>query len=275
MLKVLLECRAKKDRYDKFMELIQDLSAVALHQAGYVTGETLVKADDPLHVLVISTWVSEQHWEAWLNNQNCVELSALVDGLVDGDTEVTLYGVPPGSAHERLGSAGENKGRRCSRMSVVADRLLDLAERHAEDIAKRWLRAVKVNPRTPSYHAIPEEKLLPQGASFYRNLKRMYLSEKPYRDVWLYFTKFAEDRHAEGVPLREAIYALIMLRRHLWLYAEFQALFMSAMEMHQAVDSINRVILIFDYGMYILVEKSNEFTRREVAAELLQEQLIY
>lgn len=275
MLKVLLECRAKKDRYDKFMELIQDLNAVALHQAGYITGETLVKADDPLHVLVISTWVSKQHWEVWLNSQNCVELSALIDGLVDGDTEVTLYSVPLESAYERVESARENKGRRHSRMEVFTDRLLNLAEQHAEKIAERWCKSVRTNPKTPSYHTRPKEECLSQGVSFYRNLKRMYLSEKPYQEVWLYFTTFAEDRHAEGTPLAEAIYALIMMRRHLWLYAEFQALFMSTMDMHHAIDSINRVILIFDYGTYIMVQKCNELTRREIAAELAQGRLIY
>ncbi len=228
-----------------------------------------------LHVLVISTWVSKQHWEVCLNSQNCVKLSALIDGLVDDDTEVTPYSVPLESAYERSGSAPENKGRRHGRMKVFTDRLLKLAEQHAEEIAERWCKSVRTNSKTPSYHTRPKEECLPQGVSFYRNLIRIYHSEKPYQEVWLYFTKFAEDRHAEGVPLPEAMYALIMMRRHLWLYAEFQALFMSTMDMHQAIDSINRVILIFDYGMYIVAHKCRELCRSEVIAELEQGRLIY
>jgi len=95
MIKVLLERRAKKDKYDYLMELLQDLRAVALHQAGYIAGETLVKADNPLDVLVISTWVSAEHWKTWLSNQNRLELTALIDSLVDGDTKITVY-APPG-----------------------------------------------------------------------------------------------------------------------------------------------------------------------------------
>lgn len=95
MIKVLLERRAKKDKYEQLMELLQDLRAVALHQAGYITGETLVKADNLLDVLVISTWVSVEHWKTWLSNQNRIELTALIDSLVDGDTKITVY-EPPG-----------------------------------------------------------------------------------------------------------------------------------------------------------------------------------
>ena len=35
---------------------------------------------------------------------------------------------------------------------------------------------------------------------------------------------------AKEIPLEEAIYALIMMRRHLWLYADFQALFLTALD---------------------------------------------
>jgi len=160
-------------------------------------------------------------------------------------------------------------------MRAFADKLLDLTEHQAEEIAKRWCKSVRTNSRTPSYHTLPEEKCLPQAVSFYKNLKRLYFSEKPYQEVWLYFSRFAEERHAEGIPLYEAVYALIMMRRHIWLYAEFQALFMTAVDMHQAIDSINRVILLFDHAMYILTQKCNELTRRQFAEELWKERFTY
>ena len=76
------------------MKLLHDLRAEALHQPGYMTGETLIEEDDPLDILVMSTWVSVEHWKAWLTSQKRIELAALIDGLLDNGTKITAYKVP-------------------------------------------------------------------------------------------------------------------------------------------------------------------------------------
>jgi ABC-type multidrug transport system permease subunit len=48
------------------------------------------------------------------------------------------------------------------------------------------------------------------------------------------------------------------MRRHLWLYAEFQGTFVTALEKQQAVESLNRTILLFDYVSYQVIEKYQE-----------------
>lgn len=144
---------------------------------------------------------------------------------------------------------------------VFADKLLDFTHHHAEEIAKQWCKSVRANPRTPSYHSLPEDRCLSQAVSCYKNLRQMYHSEKPYEEAWVHFTQYAEVRHAEGIPLHESIYALIMIRRHIWLSAELDALFISAIDLHQAVECINRVVLLFDYAMYIVTQKYQEMAK--------------
>ena len=144
---------------------------------------------------------------------------------------------------------------------VFADKLLDFAERHAEEIARQWCKSVRTSPRTLSYHSIPEKECFPQAVLIYKNLRRMYFSEEPYREASAHFGQYAEARHAEGIPLHEAIYALIMMRRHVWVFAEFQALFIKAADLYHAVESINRVVLIFDYAVYIVAQKYQELTK--------------
>jgi hypothetical protein len=68
-------------------------------------------------------------------------------------------------------------------------------------------------------------------------------------------SKFAEKRFKEEVPLQEVLYAIILMRRHIWLYAEFQAIFVTITEQQQALESQTRTILIFDYIAYILTDK--------------------
>jgi len=143
-----------------------------------------------------------------------------------------------------------------------ADKLIDVTERYSEDISMQWCKAVRTNPRTFSYHAMTEEECYPRAIDFYKNLRRIYFSGKPYTEVNDYFSQYAVQAHGDGVPLREAVYALIMMRRHMWLFAEFQAIFVTALEQRQAIESINATIRLFDHGTYIVIQKYEELNNK-------------
>ena len=53
----------------------------------------------------------------------------------------------------------------------------------------------------------------------------MSLAENPYEEAKTFSWKYAENFYRKKIPLQEAIYALMLMRRHLWLYAEFQGTF--------------------------------------------------
>jgi hypothetical protein len=141
---------------------------------------------------------------------------------------------------------------------VTADKLLDLVELRAEEIAKAWWKNVRQNPRTPSYHPLTDREAVAQAVLFYRNLRRMYYSENPYEEEVPYFSQYAKDRYAEGIPLHEAIYAMVLMRRHMWLFAEYQDLFTSLLDMYGAIEVINRTVLITDYATFIIAQKYQE-----------------
>jgi hypothetical protein len=125
----------------------------------------------------------------------------------------------------------------------------------SEAMAKLWARDVVKNPRTPFYHTMDADKIIPQAAEFYQKLSGVYTLKDPYPAIKTFMEKFAEERFKEGVPLHEALYAVVLMRRHIWLYAEFQAIFVTIIEQHQALDSQTRTILMFDYIAYALTEK--------------------
>ncbi|MEE9912730.1 MAG: hypothetical protein K4571_13535 [Deltaproteobacteria bacterium] len=134
-------------------------------------------------------------------------------------------------------------------------KLLDLMANNSEAIAGYWAKDVTRNPKTPFYHYIKDDYLVPQAADFYRKLSAVYTLKDPYPAIKEFMSKYAEKRFKEGVPLHEALYAVILMRRHIWLYAAFQAIFITIIEQHQALDSQTRTILIFDYIAYALTEK--------------------
>jgi hypothetical protein len=140
-------------------------------------------------------------------------------------------------------------------MKAFVTKLIDLTQKNAETIAKQWAKDVKTNARTYTYHGASEDKIILQAKDFYRNFQMMFFHEAPYEQAEEIFEKYAEERYSEGIPLHEAVYALILMRRHMWLYAEFQSMFNTEVEHRQAVESLSRTILMFDYIMYVITRK--------------------
>ena len=143
-------------------------------------------------------------------------------------------------------------------------KLIDLVEKNAEEIAQEWVAVVKSNKRTSHYHDLPSEKLIPQSVEFYRQLRRMLMSSNTFEETQDYFLVYAKTCYDDGIPLHEAIYALVLMRRQMWLFAEFQTTFVSVVEHQQAIDSITRTILVMDYAVYRITQHYLDLLNKEL-----------
>jgi hypothetical protein len=149
-------------------------------------------------------------------------------------------------------------------MKSYATKLIEITEKHAEAIARQWYNNIKMNPKTPFYHTLPEDKAIQQALNFYNRFGKLFLSDTPFEEAHVLFAKFAEDSYLARIPLPQIIYAITLMRRHMWLFAEFQATFTTAIEHHHATESLNRTILMFDYATYVIVLKYDELLRKEI-----------
>jgi heme-degrading monooxygenase HmoA len=98
MVKVMQERRVKKKNLARLVAMLNDLRATAIRQPGYVTGETLIKGNDPIDVLVISTWISEDHWKAWTTSEERIVLNDIIYTIIERDASTSIYEVPAGQA---------------------------------------------------------------------------------------------------------------------------------------------------------------------------------
>jgi len=142
----------------------------------------------------------------------------------------------------------------------LADTLLDLSHRNGKTIAEQWYKAVSTNPRTPSFQKLPEDDLVSRAEYIFKNLKQLYFADDPFQEIQQFLKDwdYIKFTLSFNVPLHENIYAIILMRRHIWLYADNQALFNTTVDMYQALESINRTILLFDYATYIMARKYDE-----------------
>ncbi|MCP3952988.1 MAG: antibiotic biosynthesis monooxygenase, partial [Desulfobacterales bacterium] len=71
--------------------LLRQFRALAIEQSGYISGETLQRVDRPGECLVISTWKSENDWNAWIKNRTRLAIQAQIDVLLGTETTYEIY----------------------------------------------------------------------------------------------------------------------------------------------------------------------------------------
>ncbi|MBM4274882.1 MAG: antibiotic biosynthesis monooxygenase [Deltaproteobacteria bacterium] len=91
MVKILLERSIKGKHVGKIVQLLRQLRVMAMQQPGYIGGETLHAVDDPNYYLVISSWESLEHWQAWFNNPERRKLQDELDKYSELPTKIRAF----------------------------------------------------------------------------------------------------------------------------------------------------------------------------------------
>jgi heme-degrading monooxygenase HmoA len=93
-VKVLITRQFQDDKIKEAFKLLMELRSLATLQIGYVSGQTLISADDPNKLVVISTWISRNRWEKWQANRKRKDASKKMQSLLKSpeDVEVFLVG---------------------------------------------------------------------------------------------------------------------------------------------------------------------------------------
>jgi heme oxygenase (mycobilin-producing) len=91
IVKVILLRRVPAEAADELKPMLMELRALALAQPGYISGETLMNADDPEEYLVISTWSSIEDWRTWLTNGERMMVQRAIDTLLGRPTLYQVY----------------------------------------------------------------------------------------------------------------------------------------------------------------------------------------
>jgi len=75
----------------RLLPLLRELRTEAMNQAGYISGETLVNADDRSNIVVISNWVNLKDWRAWQKKKRRIEIELRIEPLLVEAPKVTTW----------------------------------------------------------------------------------------------------------------------------------------------------------------------------------------
>lgn len=91
-IQVVIKRKVKPGNQAKeLVPLILQMRAIAMHQPGYISSETLCDLEHPGECLVISRWETVEDWNKWVQNQERAMINDIIEALTGKKTEYNIY----------------------------------------------------------------------------------------------------------------------------------------------------------------------------------------
>lgn len=90
-VKVLITRKFKPEALTQANKMLMELRAMATLKRGYISGETLIGADDPNTVVVVSTWLSRNRWEEWAADQKRIDFEKKLGSLLESPERAEVF----------------------------------------------------------------------------------------------------------------------------------------------------------------------------------------
>jgi len=149
---------------------------------------------------------------------------------------------------------------------VLAGKLIKIIESRADEIAMTWYREVKDSNYVPSFKRIPQDEALRIALNVYRKLS-FWLSPSSDHEVKESYISFGASMYHRGFRMEEVVMVLILIKRYLWLHLLDEGVMTTTnLEIYQALDLNNRVVLYFDRAIYFALSGFREARDKERAS---------
>ncbi|MDD5712758.1 MAG: NUDIX domain-containing protein, partial [Smithellaceae bacterium] len=131
-------------------------------------------------------------------------------------------------------------------MNLLSDRLVDVIEKDAEQIAWNWIRDVQTNRSTVGYRQAAPEVLFERVhviLSQFGKWLRGFYSEKEFRDFYM---EEGREKCADGFKLSEVLGAISLVRKHIWDFALSRSVWHKTLDIYMVVELESRIVIFFD-----------------------------
>jgi antibiotic biosynthesis monooxygenase (ABM) superfamily enzyme len=90
-VKVLITRKFKPDKVDQAHQLLMEVRSKATLHPGYISGQTLLGAEDPHKMIVVSTWANRKGWDDWKSSPDRVEMTKKMEEFLEVPEEWEIF----------------------------------------------------------------------------------------------------------------------------------------------------------------------------------------
>jgi hypothetical protein len=132
---------------------------------------------------------------------------------------------------------------------MLALKVVRLIEAHADALAERLTQRIRNSHHITAYKNLPDVELREIATEVYRHLGT-WLTEKPEAEIERFFSVKAVRRAAEGVPLSDLVWALMITKENLFRYIQANIEVQHAYELFGELEVVQAIDQFFDKAIY-------------------------
>ncbi|MGD1010628.1 MAG: hypothetical protein ABR951_10805 [Candidatus Aminicenantales bacterium] len=129
-------------------------------------------------------------------------------------------------------------------------KLVDLIERNADELTANYVLSIQRDQRMPRYQGFDQKEIFKRAYRVYSQLGKWISRETTKDEMRSYWTDLGRQRRKEGFPFSEIVLSLCHIRRELWEKVQAAGVLDTALDLYQAMDLHQRVIVFFDRAIY-------------------------
>lgn len=149
-------------------------------------------------------------------------------------------------------------------MYLISDKLIELVERHSDEIVKRWITRISKDPAASSYAQNNIQDFAEKAKILLEHLGKWVSYETTKEEIEKRYAAEGIESFKDKIPLCEVIRWMHILRATLWLFVVYESAFDSAFELNRMKELSDRVILFFDRAIYYLIRGYMEEMNRKI-----------
>jgi hypothetical protein len=135
---------------------------------------------------------------------------------------------------------------------MLLPRLIEMIESHADELTEQVLKDIAANPRLRALRDREDEVLRKKVHEVYHDLGR-WLHAHDEAQLEAVFGEFGRRRRVDGTGLDELVYAVLMVKNHLWSFIERNDVTDQPLELAQEMHLIRDIGRFFDRALYHIV----------------------
>ncbi|HPI93729.1 MAG TPA: hypothetical protein PLT09_02040 [Deltaproteobacteria bacterium] len=133
---------------------------------------------------------------------------------------------------------------------MISEKIVDMIKENADTLTNRLCKDLLSREETKGYRALDKDIVYERVYDVYSRLDNWLAGNKKKGEVKEHYRKLGMTRFHEGIALSEVVMALMLIKRHLWLYVQETHFFDSSFQLMQALEFNNRVVLFFDRAIF-------------------------
>jgi len=136
---------------------------------------------------------------------------------------------------------------------MIYRRIVDLIKHEPERLATSWGSHIKRSQVTGNYHGLAEDELNARHTRVFQRLAKWLEHSMTRDELSRFFSQIGKERYAEGFPLCQVDYALLIAKRNFWELVQSQGLLDSSLEFYQAMELMSSIDQFFDLGSFYII----------------------